>query len=92
MAHAAEAAMAALSGHAEADSPQTPGLQVGCNLARQCIRARYSYVLQAGYSPHVLRAAGRVDQILRGNMFRWLRNTTGASSTSVALFLSLIHI
>eukprot|EP00969_Alexandrium_andersonii_P198021 8747102-Alexandrium_andersonii.AAC.1 len=69
MAQAAEAAMAALSGLAEADSPQTPGLQVACGLARQRIRKRHGYMLQTGYSPHILRAAGRVDQTLRDDIF-----------------------
>eukprot|EP00969_Alexandrium_andersonii_P003234 139127-Alexandrium_andersonii.AAC.1 len=57
--------MAALGGLAEADCPQTPSLQVACNLARQCVHARYGYMLQTGYSPRILRAAGRVDQVLR---------------------------
>eukprot|EP00969_Alexandrium_andersonii_P144863 6405499-Alexandrium_andersonii.AAC.1 len=48
-------------------------------------------MLQTGYSPHVRRAAGRVDQALRNHVFRWLRNTTGASPTSVALFHAPLH-
>eukprot|EP00969_Alexandrium_andersonii_P173645 7676944-Alexandrium_andersonii.AAC.1 len=43
-------------------------------------------MLQTGYSPRILRAAGRVDQVLREAIFKWLRNTAGASPTSVALF------
>eukprot|EP00969_Alexandrium_andersonii_P043452 1905077-Alexandrium_andersonii.AAC.1 len=62
--------MAALGTLAQRGNPQTPGLQVACGLARQCIHERYGYVLQTSYSPHVLRAAGRVDQTLRENIFR----------------------
>eukprot|EP00969_Alexandrium_andersonii_P098404 4342800-Alexandrium_andersonii.AAC.1 len=86
MAQAAEVATAAFGGLAEADCPQTPSLHVACNLARQCIHSRYGHMLQTGYSPRVLRAAGRVGQILRGSIFKWLRNTTGVSTTSVSLF------
>eukprot|EP00969_Alexandrium_andersonii_P091957 4059422-Alexandrium_andersonii.AAC.1 len=35
LAQAAEAALAAIGNLAEADCPQTPSLQVACNLARQ---------------------------------------------------------
>eukprot|EP00969_Alexandrium_andersonii_P195547 8638162-Alexandrium_andersonii.AAC.1 len=34
---------------------RTPTLQVACNLARQCVHARYGHMLQTGYSPHILR-------------------------------------
>eukprot|EP00969_Alexandrium_andersonii_P088669 3912402-Alexandrium_andersonii.AAC.1 len=77
MAQAAGAAMAALEGLAEADCPQTPSLQGACKLARQCIHARYGHMPQTGHSPHIRRAAGRVDQVLPDSIFKWLRNTTG---------------
>eukprot|EP00969_Alexandrium_andersonii_P106318 4690601-Alexandrium_andersonii.AAC.1 len=64
--------MAALGGLAEADCPQTPSLQVARNLARQCVHTRRGYMLQAGHSPRILRAAGRVDQALRDHIFKWL--------------------
>eukprot|EP00969_Alexandrium_andersonii_P031321 1366701-Alexandrium_andersonii.AAC.1 len=43
-------------------------------------------MLQTGYSPRILRAAGRADQVLRDAILGWLRNTTAAGPTTVALF------
>eukprot|EP00969_Alexandrium_andersonii_P075067 3310675-Alexandrium_andersonii.AAC.1 len=43
-------------------------------------------MLQTGYSPRILRAAGRVDQALRQAVFKWLRNSDAVSPTTVALF------
>eukprot|EP00969_Alexandrium_andersonii_P024565 1071896-Alexandrium_andersonii.AAC.1 len=69
MAQATEAAAEAVGTLAERGRPRIPSLQAACGLARQRTHALYGYVLQTGYSPRVLRAAGKVDQALRGHVF-----------------------
>eukprot|EP00969_Alexandrium_andersonii_P086956 3835794-Alexandrium_andersonii.AAC.1 len=43
-------------------------------------------MLQTAYSPHILRAAGRVGLMLREAIFKWLRNSEAVSPATVALF------